>query len=142
MGLCRAAVYLLAAAACAGTFPWLAAMLMAAYIAGLTCTAKQENLLEFRNAWPLAIFAVPLLWVSMQTTVVATPFLLLFLAWTGHAIRLVLVRRIREAVAAMIAGVSLLDAVLIAEAGQPAVAVLATTLFLLTLVLHRRIPGT
>jgi 4-hydroxybenzoate polyprenyltransferase len=145
MGLCRAAVYLLAAAACAGPPPLLAATLMTAYIAGLTYTAKQENLLEFRNAWPLAIFAVPLLWVSMQATVVATPFLLLFLAWTSYAIRLVLVRRvrnIRKAVASMLAGISLLDAVLIAEAGWPDIAALAIASFLLTLALHRRIPGT
>lgn len=145
MGLCRAAVYLLAAAGSAGHYPLLAAALMAAYIAGLTYTAKQENLLEFRNAWPLAVFAVPLTWVALQSTAVAAPFLLLFLAWTGYAIRLVLlpcVRDVRKAVASMIAGISLLDAVLIAEAGQPEIAVLAIASFLLTLALHRSIPGT
>lgn len=145
MGVCRALLYLLAAAGMGGNLPWLAAALITAYVAGLTYTARQENLLEFENAWPLVIFAFPLLWVSVTASAITIPFLLLFLGWTAYALRMVLlreVRNIRKAVGAMIAGISLLDAVLIAEAEQPELAILATFAFLLTLLLHRSIPGT
>lgn len=145
MGACRAMVYTVAALGVAGDVPLAAAALITAYIAGLTYTARQENLLELENVWPLAIFAIPLVWLTIRTTPMALPFLLLFLAWTAYAMSMVLARNrlnIRKAVGAMIAGISLLDAVLIAEAGQPGLAVLAVAAFLLTLLLHRRIPGT
>lgn len=148
MGLCRGLVYLLAASGFSGNMPataFTAALLITAYVAGLTYTAKQENLLEFKNAWPLAIFAVPLVWVSVSANINSIPFLLLFLAWTGYALSRVLLRNsrnIRTAVLAMIAGISLLDAVLIAQAGQAEIALLAVAAFWLTLVLHRSIPGT
>jgi 4-hydroxybenzoate polyprenyltransferase len=145
MGVCRALLYLLAAAGVAGNMPWMAAALITAYVAGLTYTARQENLLEFENAWPLVIFAFPLLWVTLSASAAAIPFLLLFLGWTAYALRMVLLREarnIRKAVGAMIAGISLLDAVLIAEAGQPELAIVAVAAFALTLLLHRSIPGT
>jgi 4-hydroxybenzoate polyprenyltransferase len=145
MGLCRAMVYIVAALGVAGSIPLVATILITAYIAGLTYTAKQENLRELENTWPLTIFAIPLIWVTVSANTMSIPFLVLFLGWTARAIHMVWVRdrsNIRKAVAAMIAGVSLLDAVLIAEAGQPGLALLAVASFLLTLRLHRRISGT
>lgn len=145
MGICRALVYLLAAVSIAGNIPLAAAVLITAYIAGLTYTARQENLLEFENVWPLAIFAIPFVWVIVSASISSMPFLLLFLGWTGYALSMVLLRNlrnIRSAVAAMIAGISLLDAVLIAQTGQLGFAVVAVAAFLLTLLLHRSIPGT
>lgn len=145
MGLCRAMVYTVAALGVTGNIPVVAAVLISTYIAGLTYTARQENLLELEHAWPLAIFAIPLTWVTVSSSAIAIPFLLLFLGWIAYAMRMVLVRNalnIRKAVGAMIAGISLLDAVLIAETGQPELAILAVAAFLLTLLLHRSIPGT
>jgi 4-hydroxybenzoate polyprenyltransferase len=66
-------------------------------------------------------------------------------AWILFALRYLKRRApgdIPRAVVSLIAGISLLDAVLIAGAGAPTYAALATLGFLLTLALQRLVPGT
>lgn len=144
MGMCRTLVYILASIA-GGAMVIAIPMLALFYVAGLTYAAKRENLLEFGNAWPLLMFALPLIWVAANANFSSAPFLLVFLGWTGYALRMLLFRNaldIRRAVGALIAGISLFDAVLIAEAGRTDLAVAAVAAFALTLMLHKHVPGT
>ncbi|MEW5727693.1 MAG: UbiA family prenyltransferase [Pseudomonadota bacterium] len=147
MGGCRALVYVLAAHAVggAGTAWMLPSLALLAYVAGLTYAARQENLARFTNAWPLAMLAVPVAVLLSRLSLEAVPFVLLFLAWTAHGLRLILspaVRDIRRAVGTLIAGISLLDAALIATAGAPLAGTAAVAAFGLTLALHRKVAGT
>jgi 4-hydroxybenzoate polyprenyltransferase len=67
------------------------------------------------------------------------------LAWVVFAVSLLVRpgrRDIRRAVVSLIAGISLVDALLIAGAGEPARALLAVAGFLLTLAFQRWVPGT
>jgi 4-hydroxybenzoate polyprenyltransferase len=72
-------------------------------------------------------------------------FYLVFLGWTVYTVALLARRKpqgIRRAVVGLIAGVSLLDALLIAATGAFGLAVLAALGFVLTLMLQRLAPGT
>ena len=62
MGLCRVLVYVTAALAVAGRIDlpvWGGAAVVLSYLIGLTYVAKQENLTEVRNLWPLVFLAAP-----------------------------------------------------------------------------------
>jgi 4-hydroxybenzoate polyprenyltransferase len=149
MGACRVLVYLTTALAVAGrvTPPVLGgALVLLAYLVGLTCVARQETLAEFRSAWPLALLAAPFVYAAFALTQpVAAVLYLGFLAWVGHAISLLLRRRrvdIPRAVVSLIAGISLLDALLIAATGHGGPALAAVAAFALTLSLQRLVPGT
>jgi 4-hydroxybenzoate polyprenyltransferase len=68
-----------------------------------------------------------------------------FLVWTLYALSLLVRRRgrsIPRAVVSLIAGISLLDALLIAGAATPALALVGVAGFALTLVLQRYVSGT
>jgi 4-hydroxybenzoate polyprenyltransferase len=151
MGLCRALVYCAAGAAAAGGVSatlGVAAAAILAFTAGLTYAARQESLDRIGHLWPLVLLAVPM--------VVASPALghgvLAVLVWLGlvacvcHAVYL-LARRpvpgsVPRAVGFLIAGISLVDAALLASAGAIPLALLACVGFAVTLVLQRYIAGT
>lgn len=151
MALCRAMSYV-AAAAAAGTalaapVLWGAGALTA-WVIGLTYVAKQENLREVRNLWPLAFLAGPLLYGAIAapgdpSVVVAGAFLL---AWAVYAISFLVRsegRDIPRAVVSLIAGISLVDALILLVAGAPAGWIIGCLLaFALTLALQRFVPGT
>jgi hypothetical protein len=150
MGLCRVLVYLTAALAVSWTLPaplWSAAVVLLCYLIGLTYVAKQETLGEVRNLWPLLFLAVPVVYGAAH--VLDTPggilLWLLFVAWIGVALWFLRRRRpgdVPRAVISLIAGISLLDAVLITGAGAIAVALLALAAFVLTLTLQGVVSGT
>ena len=100
-----------------------------------------------RNTWPLAFLAAPLVYTlpSLAGQPLALVLWAGLAAWAGHAISL-LVRRgrvnIPRAVVSLIAGISLLDALLIAGAGHPDAALLGIAGFGLTLFLQRWVSGT
>jgi 4-hydroxybenzoate polyprenyltransferase len=150
MGLCRVLVYLTAGLAFAAPPPailWLAALLLLCYLIGLTYVAKQENLGEVRNLWPLLFLAAPLIYALLSATVSMTSGVLfvLFAIWVGVALWFLRRRQpgdVPRAVVSLIAGIALLDAVLIAAAGAPGVAWLAVAGFAVTLGLQRLVPGT
>jgi 4-hydroxybenzoate polyprenyltransferase len=150
MGLCRVLVYVTAALAAAGRAgPAVAggALVLLCYLIGLTYVAKQENLAELRRLWPLAFLAAPFVYAGPALTGggAATVLYLGFLAWVVYAVSWLVRtgrRDIRHAVVSLIAGISLLDALLIAGAGDPGRAAWAVTGFVLTLVLQRWVPGT
>jgi 4-hydroxybenzoate polyprenyltransferase len=149
MGLCRLLTYVVAGYAVTTTPPvalWIAAVASLCYLIGLTYAAKQETLLRLTSLWPLVFLAAPLAWGV--SAVPATPAVLLPLAglalWGGYAVRLLLRGgpAIGRAVVALIAGISLVDAVFVAAVGDLVAAVLCVGAFGLTLRLQQQIAGT
>jgi 4-hydroxybenzoate polyprenyltransferase len=150
MGLCRVLV-LLGAGLCVTAKPdaalYSAAALMLCYLIGLTYVAKQENLGRVENLWPLLFLAAPVVygvWLATSRPFVAI-FWLLFCGWTLLALWLLRRRAkgdIPRAVVSLIAGISLLDAMLIAGTGAVGLAAMALLGFGVTLFLQRYIAGT
>ena len=150
MGLCRVLVYVTTAASIVGNLPrdllWAAAMALC-YLIGLTYAAKQEDLMQPGRGWPLAFVAAPFVYglpiafgscVGLLTYVAllaAAVYALAFMVRPGRA-------DIPRVVSVLIAGICLLDALFIAGANQPLLALLAALGFPLTLLLQRSIPGT
>jgi len=67
MGLCRMLVYITAGwsfAAEPSVTLYLGALALLCYLIGLTYTAKQENLGEVKNLWPLAFLLVPVIYAT------------------------------------------------------------------------------
>jgi 4-hydroxybenzoate polyprenyltransferase len=150
MGGCRVLVYVTAGASVASVVAppllWGAVVLLA-YLIGLTYTAKQENLGRVRNLWPLAFLAAPVLYGSVLAPVapVVWPFLAGLVAWV--LVALYLIRRrgpgdIPRAVVSLIAGISLLDAMLVAASGAGLLALVCVAGFGLTLAAQRFVAGT
>lgn len=153
MGLCRALVYVTAALVARRSLSLMQAVVPGAvvawcYLIGLTYAAKQEALDRLGRLWPLAflsvpfVFGAPLLasWGLMAAVYVA------LLAVVLHAIRLLRGRapdRFPRAVMVLIAGISLLDALLVGKAGGSTAAVLVTAAgFPATLRMQRWVRGT
>lgn len=137
MGICRVLVYFNAALATGGHLPWIGGLMLLCYLIGLTYVAKQENLAEVKNLWPLAFLAIPL--------VHGTLFSIALLAWIVRAIQILRVRvkgNIPRAVGALIAGISLVDAVHCAASGMSLVALACLTTVPVTLMLQRWVAGT
>ena len=150
MALCRALVYVTAGLAATGTVsrPLLAgAFALLCYVSGLTYVAAQENLREPRNLWPLAVLAVPFVYGLATSPGVGAGIVALaaLTLWTIHALSFVMRREGRDvpgAVVRLIAGISLLDALLIADQGFPLAAAAASAGAVLTRLLQRSVPGT
>ena len=150
MGGCRMLVYVCAACVILPFPPaslWIAALVLLCYLIGLTYIAKQENLGSVANLWPLLFLAVPLL--HGVTLALREPMawlaLLAFAAWLAYSLRFVFRRGpgdIPRAVVSLIAGMSLFDAMLVAGAGAPGLALLCVAGFALTLIAQRFIAGT
>lgn len=150
MGLCRVLVYVGAGLCTTLALPpalWVGAALMLSYLIGLTYVAKQENLGRVENLWPLLFLAAPVAYGAWRAA--AQPwvgvFWLLFTGWMLVALWLVRRRRkgdLPRAVVSLIAGISLLDALLIAGTGSVAPAGLALAGFGVTLFFQRYISGT
>jgi 4-hydroxybenzoate polyprenyltransferase len=150
MGVCRMLVYITAALAISANLPAplvVAALVLLAYLIGLTYTAKREHLNELGSVWPLAALAVPLIYgivVALRAPLV-WPFLLLLTGWILYALWL-LRRRGRDdvprAVVSLIAGIPLVDAVILCGAGAVQLSIVAVAAFVLTLALQRVVPGT
>ncbi len=150
MGLCRVLVYVGAGLCTTLVLPsalWVGAGLMLCYLIGLTYVAKQENLGKVENLWPLVFLAAPVAygaWLAAAQTVVGV-FWLLFSGWMLVALWFLRRRAkgdIPRAVVSLIAGISLLDAMLIAGTGSVALAGLALAGFGVTLFFQRYISGT
>lgn len=150
MGINRVLVYVTTATALTGFIaPAVAggALMLLSYLIGLTYVAKQENLAAFRGAWPLVLLAVPFGYAGAQDPLekpMLITMLVLGAAWTLYALSFLRPGRMRipKAVASLIAGVSLIDGLLIATEGHVVLAGIAIAGFLLTLAFHRVIPGT
>ncbi|KYF54027.1 hypothetical protein BE04_39385, partial [Sorangium cellulosum] len=153
MGLCRVLVYGTAALAAGGQLGSAVlggGMALLFYLIGLTAIAKQENLLAVRSLWALGFMAVPFLY-TLGAPLTGLMGTIAYGALAGcviHAVRLLRGTRkdrIPRAVVTLIAGISLLDAVLIARTGAPGAggaAALSLLGFPLTLAMQRVVRGT
>jgi hypothetical protein len=150
MGVCRMLVYLTAAVTVSAVLPaqvTIAAVVLLCYLIGLTYAAKKEHLGRLENAWPLAFLAVPVvygLYLAPAQPLVVLPLVSLA-AWACYALWLLRRRKpgdVPRAVISLIAGISLLDAMLLAGTGHLLFAWLAVGAFVITLLLQRWITGT
>jgi 4-hydroxybenzoate polyprenyltransferase len=151
MGFCRALVYCGAAAVATGAVPvgiMIAALALLAYVAGLTYAARQESFDQVGNLWPLVVLMAPMLLAlpALANGVVTALVYLALIGCAAYAIYLLAARpmpgAVPRAVALLIAGISLVDAALLAGAGQAMPALAAMLGFPATLLLQRYIPGT
>ena len=161
MGFCRAAVYAMAGLAfiaygddrmgdvfaASGEAIAIGAFGLFCYVVGLTYAAKQEAYDRIGAVWPLGVLGVPMLIAAAAavTDLAVAPYALLLFGWTAYALRLLFRRGpgdVPRAVVSLIAGMALFDAVLIAAAGQPLLAILGVVGFLATLALQRVAAGT
>jgi 4-hydroxybenzoate polyprenyltransferase len=152
MGLCRALVYGGAAAAAVGAVSGtmvLAGLAMLAYVAGLTYAARQEALDRVGKLWPLLLLSAPMLLAlpALQQGATAVAVYLALAGAGAWAIHLLWRRPfagavVPQAVGLLIAGISLVDAALLAAAGAAGPAAAAACGFILTLILQRHIAGT
>jgi 4-hydroxybenzoate polyprenyltransferase len=148
MGACRVLVYVTTALCVSGSLASAvvnASVLLLCYLIGLTYAAKHEAGQTLTRYWPLLFLAVPLVAMAPSAENAGTAiFLILLLGWMVVAVRLIVgpARNIRRAIGYLIAGISLLDAVLIAASGHLAWAGMAVAAFAATLWLQRRVAGT
>lgn len=150
MGLCRILVVLTAAFTVTTTLP--AAVLLAAgallcHLIGLTYIAKQEHLDRIGSLWPLCFLAVPVAYglvLALSAPAVWAP-LTLYACVLVYSLNL-LRRRGRgdvpRAVVTLIAGMSVLDSMMLAGNGHFLAAVMAIAAFMLTLAMQRWVSGT
>ncbi|HKO30165.1 MAG TPA: UbiA family prenyltransferase, partial [Nitrospiraceae bacterium] len=125
MSLCRAQVYLTTALAVSSELAqqvWWGIGLLVAYVIGLSYVARQETLTRLTNLWPLAMLAAPLIYGLPGALRNMGPAVIYmsFVAWVVYAVWRLMKRTqtdIREGVSGLIAGIALLDALLISLAG-------------------------
>ena len=151
MGLCRALVYLGAGVVAVGAVRsgvLIGGLAVMAHVIGLTYAAKQESLDGVDRLWPLAVLVLPLLagvpalaagvlgagvWVALGLSYLVAI----------HALK---TRRrpgsVPRTVAALIAAISIVDAVFAASVGATAVVLAGLLGYALTTALQRVIPGT
>jgi 4-hydroxybenzoate polyprenyltransferase len=150
MGLCRVLVYVTAALTVSVALPprlWIAAAVALSYLIGLTYVAKQETLRRIDNLWPLLFLAVPFVYgiPIAASGVLASLVFAAFLAWVVYALTFLAGRGridVPRCVVSLIAGISLLDALIVVGQGRPLLVPAALAAFVLTLALQRNVPGT
>ena len=150
MGACRMLIYVAAGLVLTTSLPnglYFGAGVLLCYLIGLTFAAKQENLNQITNLWPLIFLGVPFAYAASMLNIDQTSLVILviFLLWVLYALSfLVFPSRINvpRAVVSLLAGICLLDALLIAASGDTKLALFALIGFPLTLAFQRWIPGT
>lgn len=150
MGGCRVMIYVAVAHAVSdGLTPalWLGAASLLCHLIGLTYAAKQEAHNRLSRVWPLAFLAWPVVYGAGLAVrqPLAWPAVVAFAAWLWWSLRWLSPgprRAVPQAIVRLIAGISLLDAVLIAGAGSPGWALAAAAMCALTRLFQRVIPGT
>ena len=122
------------------------AALLGGYIVGLTYLAKTENAPGLARYWPAALLFLPAVYALLGAFSLGTLALALaYVAWAAYSVSFVYDLRRRSvgrAIGFLIAGVSLLDALVLAATGAWGWLPLALLGFLLTLSLQRHIKGT
>ena len=153
MAVCRGLIYLLAAFVAAGSvsgLAWAGALVLVSYVAGLTYLAAQEDLNRVKALWPAILLVAPLLFGSHAATggmlhpvlPALMAFFLFWTLWSGSFLS-ARQRNVPRAVTGLIAGICILDGVVIASVSpEPAGPALALAGFLLTRALQRFVPGT
>ncbi len=118
-------------------------LLLALYIIGLTYLAKMESRPGFARYWPALALVLPAVYAALYVNIWGLLLLLLFISWVSFCLYLVYVKRsFGAAIGSLIAGVSLLDALVLAVTGSTVGVILALLAFGLTLFFQRYIKGT
>ncbi|MGH7574610.1 MAG: UbiA family prenyltransferase, partial [Longimicrobiales bacterium] len=106
--------------------------------------AKQESRGRVRKAWPLLLVGAALAYgIPAASSLAGAALYAVLLGWTIYTF--LLLRKpgnVGRVVVGLIAGMSLLDAVLIARAGLPGAGAVAAFGFPLTLLFQRYVRGT
>ncbi len=125
------------------TFPFLFwTLLMGLYIVGLTYIAKTETR-SLTDYWPAALVLLPALVGSVSLPWLQFWLPLAFALWVTYSVSFVyLTRHVGRAIGQLIAGVSLLDALVVMLFGTTGGVVWALVAFALTIFLQRYIRGT
>jgi len=150
MGACRMMVYVVAGLSVTprpGAGLWLGAGVVLSYLVGLTYAAKTEHIERLERAWPLLFLAAPLPYALSRAG--AEPWTLLPLAigavWTLYALRKLARRRpgdVDAAVGAMLAGIAIVDAIVLTGCGELGLGLFALLLFATCWRLQRWVRGT
>lgn len=149
MGLCRGAVYTTAALGAGGflgpTLVWCA-LSLSGYVAGLTFVARQENRKSYRAGATLGLLSMPA--TVLFVAPIHAPELALFTVlsfWVVSTLKPLFSAshvNIGRSVARLIAGISLVDALFVAAAGQITIAVICAIGVGATMALQRVVSGT
>jgi 4-hydroxybenzoate polyprenyltransferase len=145
MGLCRVLIYVSVALGLGAVWDVrasLSALALLGYLMGLTYVARQENLSELTNMWPLLLLSAPFVIAFPRALDLHLLVYLLLAGWVAYSLRFLVVERGRSipgAVARLIAGIALVDAVLVTDARAIALCVAA---WVATRLLHRVVAGT
>ncbi len=150
MGACRVMIYVAAAYSVREHLSWpvvLGAASLWCHLIGLTYAAKQEARGRLTRVWPLAFLALPVVYgvYLASDRPLVWLFLALFVGWVLYSLRFLRPgpgRAVPQAVVRLIAGISLLDAMLIASTGAATWAPVAAAMCGLTRLLQRVVPGT
>jgi len=149
MGLCRGAVYVTAGLASGGSLRsslLLGALVLAAYVVGLTFVARQENRKSYRAGGTLVLVFSPVALAVFEQNLGFAGWgaLALFSAWALMTLRPLFSDspNVPRAVVRLIAGISLVDGLLMAAFGAPLAAPLGLAGLLATLALQRWVSGT
>lgn len=149
MGVCRLLVYLTAALVAVpvpGSELYIGAALLMAHVMGLTFIAKTEQSSGGGRYWPIVALAAAPVWgiyLALDNAIL-WPFVIALLVADGVALRLATLPKpdYGRAIPMLIAAITLLDGMLMAQMGQMGFAVLACLGFPLTLFLQRWVRGT
>jgi 4-hydroxybenzoate polyprenyltransferase len=149
MGLCRAGVYITAGLAAGGSLTRelvVGASVLAAYVVGLTFVARQENRKSYRAGTTLLLIASPVVFAAfdLRLGLVGWGMLVLFAGWVVASLRPLFGPSpvVPRAVVRLIAGISLVDALVMAGAGAPLGAVFGGAGLAATFGLQRWVSGT
>jgi heme O synthase-like polyprenyltransferase len=151
MGLCRVLAYLTAGYAAVSEpalVLFVAALVSLSYLIGLTYIAKQEAHNRIGNLWPLLFLAAPLAYAIAQireAPVAVSVVAAALIVWILQALSYLRRRGpgdVPRAVVSLIAGISLVDALFLASAGELFALFAAVLCFLATLLTQRWVSGT
>src|SRR6266487_6649281 len=149
MALCRLMVYItafLAFSVQSLSTLLIPGSLLVLYVIGLTYIAKTENKPSMTNVSIVATLFLPTVYFTVQQVRwVTLPLILCFTIWVAYSVTFAFrspKRQVGRTVGQLIAGISLLDALVLAMAGSPLGVLLALVAFGLTLSLQRYVRGT
>lgn len=152
MALCRLMVYItafLAFSVQSLSLLLIPGSLLVLYVIGLTAIAKTENKPSMVNVSIVATLFLPTVYFTarqvQQGQWITLPLILCFTIWVAYSVSFTFrspKRQVGRTVGQLIAGISLLDALVLATAGNSLGMLLALAAFGLTLSLQRYVRGT
>jgi len=152
MALCRLMVYItafLAFSVQSFSSLLIPGSLLVLYVIGLTYIAKTENKPSITNVSIVATLFLPTVYFTarqlQQMKWVTLPLILFFTIWVAYSVSFAFrspKRQVGRAVGQLIAGISLLDALVLTASGSRLGTLLALLSFALTLYLQRYVRGT